>query len=382
MRFRFFLSAPRGDIELGPEDLAQPFLVSPTEKHPFLCLKDYFGALQKFILADEGKLLQAALTGRNLHLAGISEVLVCSEKHGAFYHIASIVPVGVEKKVKFAVITALADSAKSSLKNEFLLMQQLAAQNPDFLPELYCRESIIWPTDSGTAEFYMVLGEWLTGYHEWHLSYNPAEKKHQIQLWDYEAGYRFLSEAECYEVLRQAAYILTCYYDQASFRQIYPWHHGAGDFVVKAEAGVIRVKLITVRQYEPLVYFEKAEEHDRLIGLIQFLLNLSLRIRLDRVDGTGAPGWFHDFAVNAAVEGFFSGLDAVSGSSGMSYGPLNELLGILQSFSAQEIFDMYASLLEIYADEDQDDYGLILEKLADHATELQNALQQFSLQNS
>jgi hypothetical protein len=43
---------------------------------------------------------------------------------------------------------------------------------------------------------------------------------------------------------------------------------------------------------------------------------------------------------------------------------------------------MYASLLEIYADEDQDDYGLILEKLVDHATELQNALQKFSLQNS
>ena len=51
----------------------------------------------------------------------------------------------------------------------------------------------------------------------------------------------------------------------------------------------------------------------------------------------------------------------------------------MQSFDAQEISDMYESLLEIYADEDQNDFHLIQEKLADHAAELHKSLQNFSL---
>ncbi|KPK27001.1 MAG: hypothetical protein AMJ61_07115, partial [Desulfobacterales bacterium SG8_35_2] len=44
----------------------------------------------------------------------------------------------------------------------------------------------------------------------------------------------------------------------------------------------------------------------------------------------------------------------------------------------QEIFDMYESLLQIYADEDQDDFRLIQAKLPEHASQLHEALQQFS----
>ena len=251
--------------------------------------------------------------------------------------------------------------------------------NPDFLPEVYCREAVTWQTDSGAEEFLMVLGEWLDGYHEWHLSDDHASKKQKIQLWDYEKGYRFLSDAESYEMLRQVSYILTYYYDQASFRQIYPWHHGAGDFVVKAEPGAISVKLITARQYEPLVHFDQAEEADRLVATIHFLLNLGLRIRLDRLDGVGEPAWLDDFAVHAAVEGFFAGLAATTATNRFMIRPVADFLEIMQSFDAQEIFDMYESLLEIYAEEDQADFRLIQEELAGHAAELHEALQEFSL---
>lgn len=383
MRFRFLLSSPHGDIELSLKDLEQPFRISPSEKHPFLTLHDYFGALQKFILSNDGKHLHAALAKMKLQgrkkQADISEILIRSEKHGAFYHIASIEFAGLEKKKKVAITTALAGAAKSSLKEEFLLMQQLASMNPDFLPRFFCREGVTWPTDSGAEEFYMVLGEWLDDFHEWHLSVNPATKKQQIQLWDYKNNYRFLSDAESYELLRQISYILTCYYDPNSFCQIYPWHHGAGDFVVKAKAGTISVKLITVRQYEPLVHFVQAEEPDRLVAAIHFLLNLSLRIRLDRLDGVGEPAWLGDVAVRAAVEGFFSGLDAASKSKSFSTVPIGDLLEILRSFDALEVRDMYESLLEIYADEDQDDLRLIKKKLTDHAAELHETLQNFPL---
>ncbi len=385
MHFRFFLSAPQGDIELTPEDLQQPFLISPSEKHPFLTLKDYFGALQKFILTEGGKHLHAALSKMNLSVnnspADISEIHICSEKHGAYYHIASIKPAGLQKNAKLVVTTALTDSAKISLQNEFSLLLQLAGKNSEFLPALFCKETVPWETDAGEAEFYMMLGEWLADYHEWHLSKNPATEELQIQLWDYEKGYRYLSDAESFEVLRQAAYILTCYYDPVSFRQIYPWHHGAGDFVVNTEAG-IQVKLITVRQYEPLVHFAQAEANDRLVAAIQFLLNLSLRIRLDRIDGVEEPAWLEAFAVEGAVAGFFAGLGAASKTNSLAICRLEEFHEIMRSFDTREICDMYDSLLEIYADEDQDDFFLIRKKLSEHAADLQEALQNFSLGSS
>ena len=383
MHFQFFLSDPHGDIKLSPEDIAQPFLINASEKHAFLTLKDYFGALQKFITTNDGNFLLSALKKQNPQktdgLAGISNILICSEKHGAFYHIARIVLIGREQKSRFAVTTALSDSAKLSLKEEFILLQQLTGMNPDFLPEVYCSEIVTWQTDSGADSFCMVLGEWLDGYHEWHVSIDPASNKQKIQLWDYENGYRFLSETESYELLRQAAYILTRYYDPASFFQIYPWHHGAGDFVVKAETEAISVKLITARQYEPLVHFDGEKEADRLVAAIHYLLNLALRIRLDRCDGVGEPAWFDKFAVHAAVAGFFDALAGTRNEDRLTIGPVGEFLEIMQSFDAREIHDMYESLLEIYVEEDQDDFRLIQEKLADHASELHQTLQVFSL---
>jgi hypothetical protein len=385
MHFRFFLSDPRGALELSPEDLEKPFLTSPSEKHPFLTLKDYFGALQKFIISGNGAILSPALRKQNLQhiaLADIAEVVISSEKHGAFYHIASIALSGLEKKVQFAVTTALSAPAKAALVEEYFIMQELAGMNPVFLPEFYCRESVKWKTDSGSEEFLMVLGEWLNGYHEWHTSDDPESGSHKIQLWDYENGCRFLTDTESYEMLRQAAYILTYYYDQASFCQIYPWHHGAGDFVVKTGSGALSVKLITARQYEPLVHFDQAEEADRLVAAIHFLLNLCVRIRLDRLDGVGEPAWLDDFAVQAAVEGFFAGLRATAATNRLMIGPLADLLGILQTFDAREIGAMYDSLLRIYADEDHDDFRLIQARLPEHASQLYTVLQSFSLGTS
>jgi hypothetical protein len=383
MHFRFLLSDPHGDIELSPENLKQPFLISPEKPHPFLSLADYFGALHSFVLHDDGDILRIVFKKQGLpadiNLSDISEIIIRSEKHGAFYHIASVEIIGLEEKIKFAVTTALSESAKTSLHEEYFILQKLSEITADFIPEIYCKESIEWTTDSGSEEFFMVSGEWFGTNHEWHASDDAESGDCKIQIWDYEKGYRFLSDVESYELLRQVAYILTLYYDQKSFCQIYPWHHGAGDFVVAAEPGAISVKLITARQYEPLVQFDQAEEADRLVATIHFLLNLALRIRLDRLDGVGKPVWFGVFTVHAAVAGFFAGLAATQAKDRLMIGPVTEFLEIMQSFDTQEIFEMYESLLEIYAEEDQDDFRLIQAELADHASELHETLQEFSL---
>jgi hypothetical protein len=379
VRFRFLLSDQHGDITLSAEDIEQPFLINPSEKHPFLTLADYYGALQKFITQDDGHALQSVLKEHD-NFADISEIIIRSEKHGAFYHIASIEIIGLGEKIKLAVTTALSETARSFLADEVIILQQLSGIAANFLPTIYCKESLIWQVESGSEKFFLVLGEWLDGYHEWHLSDDPESGDRRIHLWDYKKGYRFLSNAESYELLRQAAYILTYYYDQVDFRQIYPWHHGAGDFVTKCDSGTISVKLITARQYEPLVQFDQAEEADRLVAAIQFLLNLCLRIRLDRLDGVGEPAWIGNFAVHAAVNGFFAGLAATQAQDRLSIGPVADFLEIMQSFEAQEIYDMHESLLEIYAEEDQDDFRLIQAKLPGHAAELHEVLQGFSLE--
>lgn len=388
MHFQFLLSDPHGDIELSPEDLDQPFLVSPAEPHPFLTLADYFGALQNFILSDNGNVLRSALSIQGLQsdpgLADISGIIIRSEKHGAFYHIASVEIIGTWEKNKFsnrkfALTTALSASARASLAKEYCILQQLAEITPDFIAEMYCTETVNWKTGSGSEEFLIVSGEWLDGYHEWHASDDPGSGERIIHLWDYKNGYRFLSDTESRELLLQAAAILTYYYDQATFCQIYPWHHGAGDFVVKAEAGAVSVKLITARQYEPLVHFDQEEQTNRLVATIHFLLNLTLRMRLDRLDGVGEPAWLGTSAVHAAVAGFFTGLTFFQAKDKMTVGPAAEFLEIMQSFDAREIYDMYESLVEIYGGEDQDDFHLIQTELADHVEELHKTLQGFSL---
>jgi len=379
MHFQFLISDPHGDIALSPEDLEQPFLINPEEQHPFLTLADYFKALENLILLDDANILHAVLQQHHA-LADISEIIIRSEKHGAYYHIASVEIIGLDENIKFALTTALSEPAKTALNEEYFILQQLSEITSNFIPKIYCKESVTWKTDSGSEEFLVVLGEWLDGYHEWHLSDDPESGDRRIHFWDYKKGYRFLSNAESYELLRQAAYILTYYYDQVDFRQIYPWHHGAGDFVTKCDSGTIFVKLITARQYEPLVQFDQAEEADRLVAAIQFLLNLGLRMRLDRLDGVGEPAWLGVFAVHAAVNGFFAGLAATQAQDRLSIGPVADFLEIMQSFEAQEIYDMHESLLEIYAEEDQDDFRLTQAKLPGHAAELHEVLQGFSLE--
>ncbi len=378
MRFRFFLSDQHGDIEFSAQELEQPFLVSPAEKHPFLTLADYFGALQQFIMLNGGKTFQSIL-GERISLAEVPEIIIRSEKHGAFYHIASVEFAGAQGSVKLAVTTALSLSARTSLHEEYAVLQDLAKISSDYIPATYLKKSIIWKTESNSEEFVMVLGEWLAGYHEWHVSHDPDTGDRRVHLWDYENGYRYLEDDEVYGILRQAAFILTSCYDQSSFRQIYPWHHGAGDFIVKPEEDAVSVKLITARQYEPLVHFDKPDETDRLVALIHFLLNLVLRMRLDRIDGVIEPVWLDSFAVEAAVAGFFESLDLMQGQERYVIGPPAEFLAIMQSFDEQEILDMYDSLLEIYGEEDPDDLLLIRENLDNHAAELHKVLQSFSL---
>jgi hypothetical protein len=377
MHFRYFLGGSTATRELSAADLKLSFRVSPEEEHPFLTLKDYFSALEQFVAADNERILHRALAKLGTDPADFSEARLYSEKHGAFYHIARVVLCGFRENNEFAITTALTESSRKTLAGEYSLLRELGAGNPGCFPEVYGLENVRQKTAGGTGEYLMLLGEWLTGFYEWHLG-GPAPER--INLWNSDHGHRFLSAAESFELLRQAAAILTRCYDQESFCQVYPWHHGAGDFVARNDGGgEISVKLITVRQHAPLVHFEQAGEGDRLVAAIHFLLNLAVRMRLDRRDGVGEPLWFDAWAAAATVAGFFAGLAGSSEKGRLKIGTVEGFLQLMQSFDVEELHDMHGSLLEIYRDEDEDDYRLIRKKLPGHATELHAALQGFSL---
>jgi hypothetical protein len=133
-------------------------------------------------------------------------------------------------------------------------------------------------------------------------------------VWDDIRRRYYLSLKQSAELYRQAARILTYYYNVESFEQIYPWHHGAGDFVVKIGETDLDLKLISARGYAPLFtkpnQLKNGEKDTELIlqALLIFFLNLSIRMRLDRYDGVGDIVWADGPVVQSTLDGVMDGL--------------------------------------------------------------------------
>ena len=157
----------------------------------------------------------------------------------------------------------------------------------------------------------MFLGQWFDGFHEFHHAPDPADGSLKPMLWDTETGSRFLTPGQAKDLFRRAAMILTSYYNPETFQQILSWHHAAGDFIVKPlDDRTVDVKLVTVRRYAPAVEMAGPEPSAAVDALLIFILGLSIRNRLDRIEGTGDPVWADDAAVAGTVAGFFQGLDS------------------------------------------------------------------------
>jgi hypothetical protein len=78
--------------------------------------------------------------------------------------------------------------------------------------------------------------------------------------------------------------------------QIFPWHHAAGDFVIRVDGEKTSVKMITVRDYVPMAGIETEPDSEQAIldALVIFFIHLSVRMRLDRLDGVNEVVWAPD----------------------------------------------------------------------------------------
>jgi hypothetical protein len=375
MRVQYLFSSSEGDVPLDDKTLDRAFLLSPFEAHPFLTLRDYFQSIEHFILdrvEDLGAKSKAALSPDR-----IGEILIRGEKHGTIYHVASVEITGHGIRRKFAVSTAFSEPRMEDLLHEYETMRFLNQHfSYDYIPKVYLSSEVLCSNPKGNETVVMCVSEWLEGYHEWHLTADQ-DGKQSLLVWDMEKGNRTASREESHTLFREASKILTLYYDTKTYRQIYPWHHAAGDFVLKSSGGATEVKLITARNYLSLISFPTEADTNRVTALVAFLLNMAVQMRMDRVDGVGEPVWAQDQAVQATLEGFFDALRIMRGEGRGESGEGPDLLTLLNKFSKEELHTLYAPLVGSYREEKPEDFKVVERNLEGHISTLWNCLQVF-----
>ena len=174
MIIKFLFSSPNGDIPIGPKELLTPFKITPSENHPIMTLGDYFSAIKNFILKDNRKSLSPLLNEeleKTVDLDPINKILIRSEKHGAFYHLASVEIFIDNQSIKLAVSTAVTEKGKRWLNREYDLLKYLGNTfKLPYLPKVHFKGDTDWNTEKDKASLSMFLAQWLEDYYEWHLS--------------------------------------------------------------------------------------------------------------------------------------------------------------------------------------------------------------------
>ncbi|MBU4320466.1 MAG: hypothetical protein L6246_10040 [Thermodesulfovibrionales bacterium] len=376
---RYLVSSPYGDVPVDTGKLDLSLECDPL-KTPY---KIYFQSIKDFLDKDKFKLLLKAVSKkyrREVHANEINEIIIRAEKHGALYHPASLELILEECSLKLGLNVAVSETGRNWLKKEFSVVQNINTNcKLPYLPEVYFFD------EQETMSF--LLEEWFEGYHEFHLSLTESGKQ-CIKLWEFGKGYKYLSTEQSFEIYRQASKILTLYYDINDFCQIYPWHHAAGDFVVrigdenkegKGEGyfqDKIDLRLTTARQYEPYMVFQEKEHINPVIALFFFLLNLTIKMRLDKLDGVGDTIWADDICLEATIKGFLDGLRLKEEFKNY-FGSEKEFFNILKSFHSEDLKTAYSPLIDLY--NLTGDYPVITAKLNSHVEALYTILQNFPL---
>lgn len=286
----------------------------PSTRHPGdatcspVTVGDYFTAARRFLSDNDFAVVKTAALDildqpiEPLDIAGLS---ICLVKHGTFYHPSRVdIRLGDERRCALVLNLAVSPAGRACIDRECAALRHLAHRT-DALPKVYGKDHL---TSGAGVDVSLFAARWLDDYHEFHLS--REGRGHNILVWDEGRGHYFLSEEEQDDLYRQAALILTRCYNPLTCEQIQPWHHAAGDFVVNKSGHKLDVKLITVRQYTSL-FEEVPDDREALVeAAMIFLVNLSIRMRLDREDGIKETLWADDRCLSPVVAGFLEGLGA------------------------------------------------------------------------
>ena len=318
-QFSYFISpgetpfSQNSDLWLQSLPLSRHF--SGEKSAISIALGEYFQTIRNFFENDGNEIICRALTRRlqqDVKAHDIREIQICLVKHGEFYHPARIEVLAHHQKIFFVLNVAVSETGIKAINKEYHCLMKLNDEFPIcYLPEVFGFGEV---ASTGDHKIRMFLGHWFEGYKEFHISRDPSDNRNKILVWDDIRRRCYLSLKQSAELYRQAARILTYYYNVESFEQIFPWHHGAGDFVVKNDKADLDLKLISARGYAPLfknpnqLKNGEKEIEQILQALLIFFLNLSIRMRLDRYDGVGDIVWADEPVVQSTLDGVIDGL--------------------------------------------------------------------------
>lgn len=377
MRTSYFFSSPEGDIPVSEEMMRRPFALRPLENHPFLSLGDFFHTTRNFLWQGDGERLFHPMNrpiDSDRQISEIQQLIIRYEKYGALYQILSAEAVTEDSTRKYAVIAALFPEAKETLEREYDLLNRLNRRyGYSLIPQVYLKDKVNSGHPGKTETIDMALSNWFEGYHEWHFSGNKNNAE-TISIWNMEGGYQSAGTDVIREIIRQAAKILTLYYDPISNHQIYPWHHGAGDFVVKVDEKGVDVRLISVRGYDAMVSPLKRGITDPLEPILFFFLNMTVRMRIDKFEGMGDPVWAGASILPAVLSGFIEGLRQKEDEGKTDNHIREKMLLNLRDIPRKALHEKLVWQIEMYRGIDPVDFSCMHEHIETHRDELYHAL--------
>lgn len=372
--FRFFIYDKQTPVhnrkkqwkEFLPQNRDAEIALSPVNR---ITYGEYFKAVKSSIEKDNFEVVLYALFSilkEEIDIRELEEIRVILSKHGECYHPSKIEITYQGKCYFFVMNVAVSPVGNSVIKREFGVLDELCNKYAhSYLPEVYgFYEKMI----RKTIPVSMFLGKWFEDYHEFHAS---CDKNGQIKiaLWDTEAGFTFLSDNDVHMAYRKISTILTTYYHVDTFKQIFPWHHAAGDFILKRDKSGVDVKLITARQYASLLENSDNDSNFYQLALAVFLINLSIRMRLDRLDGVKEMIWLDDFMVKATVEGFFEGLAEQQNHGMIPVDFSQSFKRYIKNMNKEELIEIAMFIVDSY-NQKATEVSLIKAGIEDHMTTL------------
>jgi hypothetical protein len=364
--FSFHKSVPGGPAPMDEAELDRPvpLQLGADTGHGF-SFREYFHAIRDVLLDNIAMVKEAATRKIGHGPAAVRDILIVSEKHGSDYHPARVVLRCEEVECSFVMNTALTERGLSRIRAEYETLRSLGGKNPSFIPAAYFLADRSSVSGNGPVDWAMFFGDWFDGFHEFHVTPHSSPGW-SLTLWDMKSGPALLCHEECMEILREASYILTHYYHPLSFEEIYPWHHAAGDFVAARSSFGMKVKLVAARQYAGHVVFSGDDPAYVVEALLLFFANLSLRMRLDRVDGVGDPVWIAFPCAQAIIEGFIRGVrEKTESVMGGQLTLFQAFYAFVRTMGPRDWASVFRMIFESY-DPEAPDTPVVEEHLADH----------------
>ncbi len=329
----------------------------------------YFSILRKLLEEEDWSLVRRAaeeMSGTGKPCNVINSLCLVAEKHGAFYHPARVEALTNLGKITLCANVALSQAGRSLAPVEY---QTLLALHSNFAQHFTPRVlGAAGNPENGPALF---LTQWFEGYCEYHLYDCKDNKPPRVRIWDMEKGPWFLGRDDADKAVFLEALILGYYYDPASFAQVFPWHLAAGDFVMHKGPNGPEIKLITARGRAALFESDDKSQHTAFLALLFFLVNLTLRLRLDRHDGTGQWLFYDETAVYWALKGCLAGLALREAETGADF--VAGALDFLKLLSQKDLLEAGFALLDA-CNPQAPDLALLQQNLVAHSKALYRAI--------